>query len=270
MEKTVYAQGTKAGAGTFVKGFLSPFAAFKVLKKHKGLVKYFIIPFILNIIILSAIFYFSYTGVYGYVTSLLSGNAWYITVIRFILMPGLFIILGTGIILVYSITGCIITAPFNDILSQKVERAITGDLPDEKFRLLQLIRDITRTCMNVLKLLSIVLIINLALMFLNFIPFLGSLLYTALSFMTASFFIGFQFFDFPLERRRLPFSRKLSVLWRYKFPVIGLGAAFFTISYVPIIGFLGLNLATIGATTLFIEHIMHDFPKETVLPGDGT
>lgn len=261
-------QKRKAGTGGFVKGYLSPFAAFSVIKKNKGLIKYFIIPFILNIIVLSAIFYFSYTRVYGYVSSLLSGNAWYITVIRFVLMPGLFIILGTLTILVYSIMGCIVTAPFNDILSQKVEHAITGGLSDEKFRLIQLLRDITRTLMNVLKLLSIVLIINLVLMFLNFIPLLGSLLYTALSFLTASFFIGFQFFDFPLERRRAPFGSKLSVLWRHKFLVTGLGAAFFTVSYVPVIGFLGLNLATIGATTLFIDHIMHEFKGENHLP-DG-
>jgi CysZ protein len=117
---------------------------------------------------------------------------------------------------------------------------------------------------NVFKLLLMMIAFNIAILFFNFLPLFGSVLYAALNFLSTMFFLGFQFFDFPLERRRLVFRDKLRVVWEYRYMNMGLGLGFFFISICPLLGFLGLNLGTVGGTMLFIENI-----KPRMITGRG-
>ena len=108
--------------------------------------------------------------------------------------------------------------------------------------------------MNSIRLLLIIFLINIVLLILFILPG-GSFLYSITGFFTSIFFYGFQFYDFPLERMKLPFSEKLGLCWRWRRTVAGTGAAFLVLSFIPVIGFMGLNLATVGATLLFAEKI---------------
>ncbi len=256
----------KVHGGSFFTGFASFFRAFGFILKTRGMGRYFIIPFLLNIIVLVTVFLISYDFFSTWFSGLFTGDAWYMTVLRALLKPVLFILISIITILVYSITGCIVTAPFNDFLSKKVEMEITGERFDDKFRISVFIGDVLRIFFSISLLVLIILLLNIVLFLLNLIPAFGQAAYAVLSFLTASFFIGYQFFDFPLERRRIGFSRKLWITWRHKWMVMGLGAAFFLVSYIPIIGFLGLNCATIGGTMLFIEH-MKDESLDPGSPG---
>ena len=242
-------------AGSFIHGFFSIFNVFKRLSGKKGYKKYFIIPFMLNVIILGSIVYFSFTTLDPIISDLLKGDSTIFSVLRAILRPLLFIILTFISIFLYSIAGNIIIAPFNDLLSEKVESLISGEKFDEKFSVSLFIQDIIRIVGNIIRLLVLIVIINIFLLVLNLIPFVGQIFYTILSFMVTAFFFGFQFFDFPLERRRLVFKEKLKVAWKMKFTVIGLGTGFFLMSLIPIVGFLSLNLGAAGATILFVDHV---------------
>ncbi|MBN1533682.1 MAG: EI24 domain-containing protein [Spirochaetes bacterium] len=253
-------------SGSFFRGFVSFFRAIPFIVSHRGFGWYFIIPFILNIVVLVTVFIISYRIFDTWFSGLLAGTAWYMVVLRVLLKPVLFVLLSIVSVLVYSITGCIVTAPFNDFLSMKVERVITGEGFDEKFRFTTLLKDIIRITAGIMILLLLMLLLNIILLFLNLVPFFGQVLYSVMSFLTASFFIGYQFFDFPMERRRLGFSEKFWIAWHHKWLVAGLGAAFFLASYIPVLGFLGLNCATIGATILFIEHIRNDLPAGAAAP----
>ena len=121
-----------------------------------------------------------------------------------------------------------------------------------------------RITLNLVKLLGIMAIINLLILFFNLIPLAGNVLYSILSFLMAAFFFGFQFFDFPLERRRMLFGDKFKITWRYKYMVIGLGMSFFLSTLIPIVGFLGINLSVVGATKLFTDNIK---PVLKIKPG---
>jgi len=235
-------------------GFFNTFRSFSLAGKNRGLLLYFLIPFILNIAVLSGIFYFSYTSLIPFAHSFLAGDQWYMDFLRLLLSPVLFILLSIFTILIYSIAGGIITAPFLDLLSLKTERIIGSRYSDEKFSIKEFLSDIFRALTNSIRLLFLIILINLILLILNLIPG-GSFIYAALNFFSALFFYGFQFYDFPLERRRYSFSEKLRITWKFKWSVFGSGLAFFLLSFIPVIGFLGLNLCTIGAAKTFTEDI---------------
>ncbi len=243
------------GRDSAVKGFTSVFMSIRLVKENKSLIKYFIIPFLINIVVLTSIFYLSYTHLEPWLTGMFAGDAWYLKFLRFIAGPVIFAMLALITILLYSVVGSIITAPFNDILSLKAEEIIWGADFSEDFSLPAFLSDMKRIAMNIVKLFCLLAIVNILLFAVNLVPAAGSVIYSALNFISTAFFLGFQFFDFPLERRRFNFSEKLKIAFKFKFSVTGVGMAFFLISLVPILGYLGLNLAVIGATTVFIEDI---------------
>ncbi len=240
----------------FASGIAAPFRSLSLVSKTKAFWPYFIIPFILNLALLSAAFYVGYAFLLPMILGLLpQGDAWYFRLIRWIASPllTLFLILATA--LLYSITGSILTAPFNDFISARMEETMTGVKEEEPFSFSRLVADIVRITLNVVRLLVLIAVFHLLILFCNLIPLAGSALYGFLSFSAMCFFLGFQFFDFPLDRRRMAFGAKLKLMWRFKLLTIGLGLGFFLISFVPLVGFLGLNLGAAGATMLFVERI---------------
>ncbi len=247
----------------FVKGFGACFTAVGFVKATRGLKRYFIIPFILNAVLLGAIAVLSYAVIYPFLQNLVpQGEAWYLSALRWIITPLLLFLLAFACVILYSITGSVLVAPFNDPLSARVENVLTGAGFDEEFSIGQLFSDMARIASGVFRLLFIVLVFNLLILFFNLIPGVGGAVYGALSFASALFFLGFGFFDFPLERRRLVFGEKLKIVWRYRALAMGLGLGFSLITLVPLVGFLGLNLAAVGATRLFVEYMRQDIPEK--------
>ena len=174
--------------------------------------------------------------------------------IRAVVSPVLFFLITVFTILVYSITGGIITAPFLDLLSSKTEKILGSADQEEVFSLTESVSDIYRAIANSIRLLLLLSAISVILLILNIIPG-GSFIYASLNFISALFFYGFQFYDFPLERGRYSFSEKIGITWRYKWSVLGSGLSFFLISFIPVIGFLGFNLCTMGAAKTYTENI---------------
>lgn len=236
----------------FFPAFKRVFGAAGFVSENRGLLKYFIFPFILNIILLSSVFYFSYTSAVPLLKGFLTGEEWYISMLSMMVKPVIAVILALSTVIIYSAAGGIVTAPFLDLLSGKTERCAGLMESGEGVSIPGLIRDIYRALMNTIKLLLIIIMTNLLLLVLFILPG-GSFIYTLTGFFTSIFFYGFQFYDYPLERLKLTFSEKLRVCWRWRRSVAGTGAAFFIISFIPVLGFLGLNLATVGATLTYAE-----------------
>ncbi len=243
------------------KGFINSFRAFSLLRKNRSMLIYFIVPFILNILILTGIFYYSYTTLMPLIQSFISGDTWYMAFLRLLVSPVLFVLFSIFTILIYSIAGGIITAPFLDLLSFKTEKVLGNKIPEESVSFKEMASDILRALSNSIRLIFMILIINIVFLLLNLIPG-GSFIYAFLNFLSALFFYGFQFYDFPLERDRYSFNEKLRITWKFRKSVFGTGLAFFIMSFIPIVGFLGLNFCTVGAAIIYTEDI------HPVLTGD--
>ncbi len=239
---------------SFTAGFFNTFRSIPLAWKNKGLVVYFIIPFFLNIALLSAVFYFSYTSLVPLTQSVLTGDIWYIRFIRALISPVLFVILSIFSVIVYSFTGAVISAPFLEILSVKTEKILGIGGRDEKFSVTESLSGIMRALSNSLRLIILIIVINLLTFLLNIFPG-GSFIYASLNFVSALFFYGFQFYDFPLEREKYSFKEKIRIAWSFKTAVLGCGFSFFVISFIPLIGFLGLNMCTIGAALTYTKGI---------------
>lgn len=232
-----------------------------------GLKKWFIIPFIINLAVLGIICFFAFKYIrlfaMDYMLSVTAEMDTSVQNVLSLILSGLIctaIAVGTGFI--YPVIGNIITAPSNDSLSEKVENILTGRTFNEKAGLAAAVRSIFRTLGNLIKFLILSLVLLIPVSLSHLLPGAGEIISTILEFLVSCFFLGFQFLDYPLDRRKLSFMRKLGISVKNCRITLGTGLASFLLTYIPVFGFLGINMCTISATKLFTEHIEPELEKE--------
>jgi uncharacterized protein involved in cysteine biosynthesis len=256
----------RGAAASFLHGMTLVFTSAGMLRRDRGLMLYFILPFALNIILLSCLLWYLWTVLvpvfnlhFTQWSSIPAGQTLppplpiLISLLPKLVMPLILFILSVLTIFIYSITGSIIIAPFNDMISLRVEEAVSGEKTGEPFSLSGLIGDMLRVTANIIRLIFLMIIVNIMLLVLNLIPVAGSALFLALSFFSMTFFLGCPFFDIPRERRRLAFHEKLRSCLRHRAYVTGVGAGFYLAAHIPVMGFLALNTAALAAPLIFIE-----------------
>jgi len=241
--------------GGFVPAFFSPFSALSMIMNGKGMKRYLIIPFILNAVILILLLILAFHFLYPFIFSFIpQGDVWYFSLLRFLVKPLLVFFLLVFVMLLYSITGMIATAPFIDPLSERIEQIITGKDMDIPFSIVRLWNEIARACSSAFRLVSFIIMFNIVILFLNIIPVIGTVLYTAAGFLSLLYFLGFQMFDITMQRKGYSFGEKFRMMWTIKWAVIGMGLGFLVVSYIPLVGFLAPCAGSAGATKFFCEN----------------
>jgi CysZ protein len=250
----------------FLSGMSYPFRLLGLFKSNPGLLSYIIVPIIVNIIL----GVFLYIGLFFFgweVTQFLTDTliqrldfllvnlpSWlnsldYLVIalgwiIRIILSILLLVI--TGFILVQF--GVILAAPWYGKLSEKIEKTRTNKLEIIE---VGLIRDIWRAILFEIKKIVLILGCGFFLFFLNFLPIIGTIISTMGGITVTGTIICLDFFDSALERRRLKFRQKLSLVFK-TFPA----SAGFSLICLLLISVPFINLVTIpfcvGSGTLFV------------------
>ena len=250
----------------FLSGMSYPFRLLAVFTSHPGLLSYIIVPIIINIFI-GIFLYISLFLLGGEVTqeltriminrldifladlpSWLSSLDYLVIFIGWLirLILSLLFLLLTGFILVQF--GVILAAPWYGNLSEKIEKIKT-----EKFEIIEvgLIRDIWRAILFEIKKIVLMIGCGFLLFLLSFIPVIGAIISTIGGLIITGTIICLDFFDSPLERRRLKFREKVSMVMK-TFPA----SAGFALICLLLITIPFINLITIpfcvGSGTLFV------------------
>ncbi|BAW96215.1 hypothetical protein NIES970_11390 [[Synechococcus] sp. NIES-970] len=250
----------------FVRGASYPFRAVRFLSQHPRLWQYLAIPLGLNIVIGGLLYFFSLRWAWGQaiasyrwinsgLTNLIDrlpdwlqwldygANVAAIGV-GFILITAIFI--AVGLILVQF--GVVLGAPWYGQLSEHIEKLRTNRLEIVE---VGFFRDIGRAILFELKKLILVLTLSPFLFGVNFLPGIGSILSSFGGLTLSITIICLDFFDAPLERRRLSFRQKLHQVYR-ALP----GSAGFGLMCLGLVSFPLLNLLTIpicvASGTLFV------------------
>ncbi|MEB3341329.1 EI24 domain-containing protein [Okeania sp.] len=165
--------------------------------------------------------------------------------LEFIIFMILFLIIGFLLVQF----GVILGSPFYGQLSEQLEKIKTGTLPEAPPGLLASIKDIWRAILFELKKIALFLGIGLPMLLLNFFPG-GSLIVTIGGIILTTSIICLDFFDGPLERRKLRFREKLTIVHR-SFPAyVTFGLICQALIAIPIVNFFGIPLC-VAAGTLF-------------------
>jgi CysZ protein len=243
----------------FIRGLTYVLRGATFLKTHPILLKYVLIPFIINVLVFSLIAYLGWHYGEIFLNQMIHrGEAWYWSLLFYLSLGLLGLLLVLIIVFTFTIVGTLIAAPFNEVLSEKTEEILLGRLSKnsegrESFfsDLFSRLHRVSSDVVENLKEIAFFALVGFGMFFLNFIPGLG----TGLNTLWIWIFLAFEFLSYPLNRRHYPFRQKLRIIWDYKGLALGFGLGVFLIFLVPLLNFICIPISVIGGTLLYLQEM---------------
>ncbi|MDH5388157.1 MAG: sulfate transporter CysZ [Gammaproteobacteria bacterium] len=228
----------------YLKGLGDIFGSFGLIFQP-GIRRFIIIPLFINISLFSAAIYLLSQQMNQWIESLLPD---WLSWLEWLLWP---LFMATALLFVFytfSLVANLIAAPFNSLLSARVEQHLTGvpleNISEEKWWAMAA-RSIAAEIHKMFYFIKwlIPLIILTLIPGLNLAAPLAWFIFTAWSF-------SLEYMDYPLANRGLLFKeiRQYNRLLRMR--SLGLGSGIFIITSIPVLNFLAMPLAVISATRL--------------------
>ena len=221
------------------------------------LIKYLLIPVLLNIILVVALIY-SGIGVGDWINGIIERsvenmNGWIhagmvaIKIILPIIFFALFVFIGGTIV-------NILMSPIYTFLSEKTETILTGK--EFPFDMKQTLKDILRAVVIAVRNTAKQLVLTALCLLMNFIPIAGSVASLVLIFIINAYYFGFGFMDYTYERWRLSPKDSRKETHKLKFVAFANGAIYSLPLYLIcgsfIAAFIG-GVSTVAATLSQLE-----------------
>lgn len=240
-------------AQRFRHGMSFPFKAFGYLKQHPSLWGWVALPATLNLLLLVAGVFSSWMlspqlvgAVWTRPGEGLALALWVLTV--WMIRLALAGVIGMG---VYMAAG-VFAAPFNEVISEKVEQIELGDA-SEPWTTLVFLRDTLVSVVHSLGSVAVYVACMAPLLLLNVIPGLGSMLFGIASWTLTAFFLAREMLDGATSRRRMSFKAKIQLVNQHRALMGGFGFAQNLLLWIPLANFVCLPVGVIGGTLMYIE-----------------
>jgi CysZ protein len=208
---------------------------------------------IINIVIYSCVFFFSYSWLIGNIGSWLGaeepGASFWIEALHVILVILTFLIVLFICYLLFTVFGSLITAPFNEEISQRVEEIVTNTKQHE----LGFWQDAYASIKGEVQKIAFYLIILFVLFLFNFVPVIGSVFSTVLGLIFSFFYNALDFLDYPLTRKLATFSHKLKVTRKGGMITYGFGCIAFLMMFLPVVNVFMKPILVVAGTSLYYE-----------------
>lgn len=226
------------------------------LINRRGVRPFVVVPLLLNIVVFVALIwmsadYFQHLlhGIMSHIPSWLSWLSW----LLWVLFGGL---VALSLFYSFSLLANLLGSPFNGYLSARVERLLTGRMPETPpgNPLLEAVAavggELRKFAYFILLALGVILIS--AVIF--FIPGLNlfSPLIPLLWFGFGAWTLALEYSDYPLGNRGMGFASQRTLLRRYRARALGFGAAATLVTLIPVINLLVMPAAVAGATVLWM------------------
>ena len=231
------------------KGFEYFLSGFSLISQ-KGLKRFVLIPLLINLVLFGSSLFFiigwieqgvNYAN--GYLPDFLS---W----LEFIIWPIALLLVLFIYSMVFTVITNFIAAPFNGLLSEKVELYLTGQRVNDD-GLADLLKDVPRMLGRELaKLMYYLPKALLFLILLLFIPVFGQVMW----FLFSAWMFAVQYIDYPFDNHKIPFAEARQHLKQKQGLSYGFGSAVLIFSMVPIVNLIVMPVAVCGATRLFVEN----------------
>ncbi len=236
----------------FFFGLYYPFKCLKVLKNNKRLIKLSIGPVLLNFLIYGTIFILVYKWALVESEQLTGADSihslWWQEVLYVFIVIISFIVIVIFCYFVFLLLSGIVTAPFNEKISQISEEIITGETikSDTGF-----FKDLYSSSKDELIKLSFYFLVIFIFFLIGFIPLIGGIFSAIFGFLFSVFFCALDFLDYPMARKLLPLRKKISIVSRGGMLTFGFGLTSFILMFIPFLNIFTKPLLVISGTLLY-------------------
>jgi CysZ protein len=221
---------------------------------HPSLRLFVIIPLAVNILIFGSLIGLGFSYLSDLINSWMAGIPDWLGFITWIIWP--LIILTVALIGGYLFTSValLIASPFNALLAEKTEELVTGKPVDSLeglgAALLALPRGILRELAKLLYYVPMAAFVLL----LSFIPGLNAIA-PVLWFLLGAWMMSIQFVDYPMDNHQLSFADVKEAVRSRRLSSMGFGGIVALCAGIPIVNFIVVPAAVVGATLLWCEEL---------------
>jgi CysZ protein len=215
----------------------------------KGLRRFVLIPLSINLVLFAIAFFYLLTQVSSWVDTILSFIPQWLDFLEYLLWPFLVITVVLSMAFTFTMVANFIAAPFNALLSEKVELHLTGQaLPEQGFsafmadvpRMLK--REWTKFIYCVPRALVFLLVFFL-------LPVIGQVVW----FLFTSWMMAIQYCDYPYDNHKISFANMRSQLRGDLTGSYSFGITVSIASMVPFLNLLVMPVAVCGATAMWVD-----------------
>ena len=178
--------------------------------------------------------------------------------ISFILIPLVFVLLLVSFYFAFTTLANFIAAPFNALLSEKVELQLTHQ-PLDDASLFGMLKDIPRMFKREWQKMMYSVPRLIALFFLGFVPVLGQTAVPVLAFIFGAWMVAIQYCDYPFDNHKISFPRMRNALSHNKWMNYTFGTLVSLFTMIPFVNFVVMPIAVCGATAMWVEEYRQFF-----------
>ena len=236
-----------SGAGYFIKGF--------ELIRMKGIRRFVFIPLLINLVLFSVAFYYLFLQLQTYMGIIEAWLPEWMSWLSTVLWPIAVLFILVMFSFVFSSIMNWIAAPFNGLLSEKMEALLTNEQAPSG-NAFEVVKDIPRTLSREWCKLRYYLPRAIGFFLLYWIlPVIGQVLW----FLFLAWMMAVQYKDYPFDNHKVNFDVMRRALQERKGLSYSFGITTALFSMIPIINLVVMPVAICGATALWVDHYRKDF-----------
>jgi len=221
------------------------------LIRRPGLRRYFVVPCLINAVVLTLLAGLSYTHFDDWVGLIMGFFPDWMAALYWLVWGIALIVLLVLILFVFTFVANIIASPFNAILSIKVEQALTGSAPQSSVSpWLILPRSLAREVVKFLYILPRLL----GLLLITIIPVINTVA-PFLWVLFGAWMMSIQYADYAADNNDVSFSELKSRLGSRRFDALMFGLPAYLLLTVPVVNLILMPIGVAGGTRFWVEHL---------------
>jgi CysZ protein len=228
------------------------------LLKHPDIRWYALIPLIINLVLFASLIGYSFSRLDPIVESLVSWLPDFLNFVRVFLWA----IITTSVVIVtfmlFTPVANVIGAPFNAIMSEKIETLMTGQPPVSNAGMGKIIID---SVVSQLGKLTYIIPWAIGLFLISLIPPFN-LISPILWIVFGSWLLSLEYLDYPMGNHDIVFRRQRDLVSERRSLSLGFGGAVMILTSIPVVNFFVMPIAVAGSTILWVEHFREDYLAE--------
>ncbi len=223
---------------------------FKLIREPK-IRLYVIIPLLINICLFGGLIWFGYAQFTPLVEWMMSWVPGFLDFLRWIIWA--IVTSTTAIIVFFTFTPIanIVAAPFNALMSEKIEEMLTGEDINSNMSFMALVLS---SVGSQLRKLVYILLWSAGLLLVSLIPvinFISPVLWVVFG----SWLLSLEYLDYPMGNHDLTFGKQKQVLAQRRGLSLGFGGMVMILTSIPVVNFFIMPIAVAGATAMWVDHL---------------
>ncbi|GBF29309.1 sulfate transporter CysZ [bacterium MnTg03] len=233
-----------------MKGAICLGRGFRIMRQP-GVRIYAVMPLLINTVLFASLIWFGYERFSPLVDYMMSGIPAIFNFLRWIIW--IIISTFTAIFIFFTFTPIanIVAAPFNALLSEKIEIRLTGKTIGVNSSFMKMARD---SFLSQIRKLVYIIFWSAVLLLISLIP-LVNFAAPFLWVIFGSWLLSLEYLDYPMGNHELKFTRQRQILAARKGLSLGFGSSVMVLTSIPLLNFIVMPVAVAGATVLWVEQL---------------